>query len=344
MSKVYWSLLFLLFSIQTHAVEPTPYIVNGTTANIANYPSFASLFYRSDTLYSRTSYCGATMINDQFVLTAAHCIYGDDDLMLNTVVVPQLEDENNFLSAEQARATAYYFPDTYDDSSATLWRDDIAIIKLETRLSVGDYRSLLNTSVNGTFSNTDEFKAVGHGYIEGNVAGGTLLLDTELTFTNTETCRQSYGNNLTDRQLCFEGELQGGYRNSTCSGDSGGPVYWYSGGQYIQVGITSFGPATCGDSSFPITSVFTDVYDYQNWITRVINGLEEPKAYVVETGGVRSLVSNSASYTTAESAPASGDSGGAFSTKQGLVLFLLLLDRLIQLPSALTSRSYVSYK
>ncbi|NOH78802.1 trypsin-like serine protease [Vibrio sp. RE86] len=344
MSKVYWSLPFLLFFSSSYAVEPTPFIVNGATANIANYPSFASLFYRSNTLYSRSPYCGATMINDQFALTAAHCIYGDDDLMLNTVVVPQLEDESNFLSAEQAQATAFYYPDTYDDSSATLWRDDIAIIKLETRLSVGDYRSLLNTSANDTFSDSDEFKAVGHGYIEGNVAGGTLLLDAALTYTSTESCQQSYGSNLTSKQLCFEGELQGSYRNSTCSGDSGGPVYWYSGGQYIQVGVTSFGPATCGDINFPITSVFTDVYDYQNWIARVINGLEQPKAYVVETDGIRSLVTNSATYTAPETVTSSGGSGGGLSINHSLVLFLLLLVRLIQLPSALTPRSYVSYK
>ncbi len=38
-----WLWLLLLLTTRVSAVEISPYIVNGTNANVANYPSFASL-------------------------------------------------------------------------------------------------------------------------------------------------------------------------------------------------------------------------------------------------------------------------------------------------------------
>ncbi|MDC5705261.1 trypsin-like serine protease [Vibrio europaeus] len=332
----------LLLTKLSYAVEVTPYIVNGSDANIVNYPSFASLFFRNGNLYSSSSYCGATMINSQFVLTAAHCIYDDDNLMLYTVVAPQLDDESNFLSSQQAKALEFYYPDTYIDSSAELWPDDIAIIKLETPLAVSNYTSLINTTINNTFSVSDIFKAIGHGLIEGNVSGGTNLLETTLTYMTTSACQAEYGSKLTSSHLCFSGAISGGYRNSTCNGDSGGPVYWYNGSQYIQIGITSFGPSTCGDTSRNVTSVFTDVHDYQAWISRVINGLETPKAYVATVNGVRTLVKGSSSPAVTTT---SGDSGGGSANPLVLLyLLLVLLGRFRPIFTMRISNLHASHK
>ncbi|GAL27633.1 secreted trypsin-like serine protease [Vibrio variabilis] len=40
------------------------------------------------------------------------------------------------------------------------------------------------------------------------------------------------------------------------------------------MGITSFGPTTCGDSNIPVTSVFTEVADHYDWIESVLGGHE----------------------------------------------------------------------
>ncbi|WP_159737852.1 S1 family peptidase [Vibrio atypicus] len=330
----------ILYSVAAHSFDIQPYIVNGSNANISKFPSFASLFYRSNTLYSTNSFCGATMINSEYVLTAAHCIYGQDQTMLHTVVAPQLEDENQFLSSMQGRVSEFYYPDTYSDSSATLWRDDIAILKLESPLSTGDYQYLLNNRYNNSFPNTDDFKAVGHGYIEGNVPGGTQLLETDLEYISLSACQAEFGGQLTSKQLCFGGAEQGGYQNSTCSGDSGGPVYFYDGVEYIQVGITSFGPSVCGDVRYSVTSVFTDIYDYQAWINQVLNGEVEPKAYVVEEEGRRVLVNNDHGSSQAEIVVESNESNRAGSFSLYLMITLLLLG----LVRAISHRITIKYK
>lgn len=316
----------LLISFRTLSVEVSPFIVNGSDASISNYPSFASLFYRNGGMYSTSPYCGATMINDQYVLTAAHCIYDDNNLMLYTVVAPQLEDKSYFLSNQQSRAQAFYYPDNYQDSEIELWPNDIAIIKLETPLMISDYSALLNSTINNAFSSMDTYKTIGHGYIEGNVPSGSRLLETDLNYVSTATCQAVFGSKITSSQLCFDGALDGNYKNSTCSGDSGGPVYWLHGSQYIQIGITSFGPSICGNKDINVTSIFTDVYDYRGWITRVINGLEVPKAYVTTNNGVRVLVNNDAIANVSVS-PSSGDSGGSIPPFNLWLLSLIILSR-----------------
>ncbi|UPQ89587.1 S1 family peptidase [Vibrio sinaloensis] len=323
MSRFLYLLLLILMPTGAHAVDVKPYIVNGSNANIADYPSFASLFYRNGNTYSASPYCGATMINPQYVLTAAHCIYGDNNLMLYTVVAPQLEDESNFLSTQQAKAEAFYYPDNYLDSEVERWPNDIAIIKLESPLAVGTYTSLLNTTVNNAFAPNDNYKAVGHGYIAENDSSGTRLLETSLTYVNTSNCQAVFGSKITSSQLCFDGALGATFKNATCNGDSGGPVYWYTGGQYVQIGLTSFGPATCGDPSANVIAVFTDVHDYQGWISQVINGLVTPKAYVETRNGLRVLINNDTGGSESTQPQSEGGGGGGsipLSTLSALVL------------------------
>ncbi|HDZ9289921.1 S1 family peptidase [Vibrio cholerae] len=321
-----WLWLLLLLTTRVSAVEISPYIVNGTNANVANYPSFASLaIYISPYQYSSGTYCGATVLNSRYILTAAHCIYGNSYTMLYTVVVPQLEDESQFPNGnvQLARAAEFYYPDNYVDSSAVYWPNDIAIIKLESDLNVSNFVGVLNSSINNSYDVSGTYKAIGHGYVNGNVAGGTRLLETTLTFVPFATCSAYYGANLQASQICFTGPNIGGYRNSTCSGDSGGPVYLDSGSGYVQIGITSFGPSTCGNPALPVTSVFTEVSDYYSWILRVMNGLETPKYYVTESNGVRQLVAGG----TTVSPVTSSDSGGSSTGLALLVLGVLMVLR-----------------
>ncbi|EGR1702458.1 GlyGly-anchored extracellular serine protease VesA [Vibrio cholerae] len=321
-----WLWLLLLLTTRVSAVEISPYIVNGTNANVANYPSFASLaIYISPYQYSSGTYCGATVLNSRYILTAAHCIYGNSYTMLYTVVVPQLEDESQFPNGnvQLARAAEFYYPDNYVDSSAVYWPNDIAIIKLESDLNVSNFAGVLNSSINNSYDVNGTYKAIGHGYVNGNVAGGTRLLETTLTFVPFATCSAYYGANLGPGHVCFTGPQIGSYRNSTCSGDSGGPVYWDSGSGYVQIGITSFGPSTCGNPALPVTSVFTEVSDYYSWILRVMNGLETPKYYVTESNGVRQLVAGG----TTVSPVTSSDSGGSSTGLALLVLGLLMVLR-----------------
>ncbi|WP_231565969.1 S1 family peptidase [Vibrio sinaloensis] len=312
--------LSMLASASSHGFESNPYIVNGSPASVSEFPTFSSLYFDNGKYYG--NYCGSTVINENYILTAAHCIYGAFDQMLHTNVVLGVENKNDYLSGkfESVRAAEFYYPDNYEHSEVSAWPNDIAIIKLARPLAGNpDYYNHLNLNVSkGSLEKTTGYMALGHGLVNGNVASDGQLLKTDLTFTDDSNC-----DNTKPGQLCFDGQLAGGYKNSTCNGDSGGPVYKDFGtGTYIQVGITSYGPATCGDPSFAATSVFTNVNQYQNWIYRVINGGETPKYHIVAKGSDRQLIENSTSKVKASSehVDASSSSGGSL----GLFSVLLL--------------------
>lgn len=321
-------LLGVTLATPLYAADVSTYIVNGDDVSVSSYPSFSSLYFDDDDYYGYR--CGATVINAEYVLTAAHCVYGAESEMLHYWVVPQLQDTADYLStSNKYRVKEYYYPDTYVDSAP--WPDDIAILKLESTISGNpDYSASLNSIANDTYvesKSSDNFIAIGHGLIEGNQSSSGYLQATSLDIISpSSTCDSS----ISDKQLCFDGEVSGNYKNSTCEGDSGGPVFWYNGAAYVQIGITSWGFKTCGAKAYDYSSVFTEVYDYDSWIQSVISGGETAKYYVTTSNGTRTLYQTSSgtvidradvvSDTTTTSSSGGGGSLGLFSLL-ALVLF-----------------------
>lgn len=326
--------MFTLYSGQNLATEVSTYIFNGTQASTTTFPSIATLYYDAiDYTGLYGMYCGATILDSQHILTAAHCLYDgegnlNEDYLIYTSVALQMEDESQFLdgSVEVIRAEEFYaHPDYIDSSSSSSssWPNDIAIIKLEyeMNLEATAYVARASESESSTYRDTDNrqsFIAVGHGYTE--TGDGEELLQTTLTYQSSEECDFT---NLSDSQLCMSGELDSEtlVRNSTCSGDSGGPLYWYNGTTYVQAGITSYGWTNCFNAGSDDTSVFTEVSDYSSWIDSVLSGNETADYTVTESdrGSSNSIVSEEETEsTTTES---SSSSGGSYS----IISLLLLL-------------------
>ncbi|MEZ9658118.1 MULTISPECIES: trypsin-like serine protease [unclassified Vibrio] len=302
----------------------TPYIVNGSDASVTEFPSMASLFIDRidyDGVYSTGPYCGATILDNYHVLTAAHCIYGDENAQLFTVVVPQLEDTSLFPngSIQKVRVSEVYYRTDYSNSINQLLRNDIAILKLEASLNLQSSAETVIPQFETYLNAANDFVAVGHGDIETDVDGTTLLQQVDLTYVDTLNCKAVFGPLVTDKQICFNGNgPNNGLYGGTCQGDSGGPVFWKNGSTYEQVGITSFGPTTCGDD-IGVTSVFTEVYDYKDWITDVTKGVNDSTETVqfTATEAKRVAVAGTSAST------GSGSSGGGISF--GLLGMLMLI-------------------
>lgn len=180
----------LLINTYAYSTDITPYIVNGSDADINEYPNFASLYYEGSNVNNPVNYCGATIINNDYILTAAHCLVGDQANLHLVRVAPRLDVQANYQSNTYPRAAAVYFPSTYIDSSAELWPDDIAIIRLESPLTVGDLYGLLNFGQNGQSISGGTIKAIGHGYTAQNVEGDGNLLETELFLVSNADCKR----------------------------------------------------------------------------------------------------------------------------------------------------------
>ncbi|PAU36977.1 serine protease [Vibrio coralliilyticus] len=297
------------YMLEAHSEEVTPYIVNGTDISASLHPSFVSLFYdRID--YNGTyggTYCGGTLLDSQHILTAAHCIYDSTEYQLFTSVVPQLQNESDFPNSviQRVMVNEFYYRNDYNDTTLA---NDIAILKLASPITaVTSYATLAVTADESSYRVTpsEVFYAVGHGNTQTGVDASDSLQRTQLSYVANTDCNVYTTD--TSANLCMTGAATVVYDNGTCQGDSGGPLYWNS----KQVGITSFGPNTCGDPSVTPNSVFTEVSDHEAWITSVLAGNESPKITVNDAQRNASLSS-------------SGGGGGGGGGSLGYLSFLLI--------------------
>lgn len=342
------STLFTLCSalVLSHGVQATDgdistYIYNGTTTTAETWPSIAAIYYdaiKYSGVYGQ--YCGSTILDATHVMTAAHCLYDgsgnlNEEYLVYTSVVPQLTNSSEFIAGtvEVIRPVNFYVNAGYIDSPSAAsvpWPNDIAIIELASPmnvLSATDYVIRATALQSLMYRIVDQpFIAVGYGKTETNTSG--QLLWTQLTYEPTTSCSLGAG----DSQLCMKGVYNSttGVRNSTCSGDSGGPLYWYNGTNYVQAGITSYGWTNCYNAGSQDTAVFTEVADYSDWINSVLSHSVTPVFTVTDairdaytpTVGVDDGVTPPEN-SSPDKATSSGGGGGSLSYTVLILLALL---------------------
>ncbi|MBF9003085.1 S1 family peptidase [Vibrio nitrifigilis] len=344
MKNITLLLTFLLTSLTASAADVSTYIVNGTKASASAYPAYVTLFYYREYSggYTYGMYCGGTMIDSTHVLTAAHCITDEDsepnESYLLYTVVAQVDELSDFPgNATYVQAKSFYYPDDYEYSSTELWPNDIAVITLESSLNVSGVVSLPSQDYNSYRENSDDtFITIGHGKTSSSSSTSNILLQTEMDYVDNATCETDLAN-INDSQLCFAGTSSGDSTTSlssgVCSGDSGGPMYdttdsSATGSGYLQIGVTSFGPSTCGQAlgSSGVTGVFTEVSNYVDWINEVVAGSVTAKytATDAKRASYSGSLDSSSSSDDDSSVSTTSSGGGGSAGVIGLMMLALI--------------------
>lgn len=271
--------LFLLLSVSlsAKASEVTSFIVGGDDVEI-EYPWIAAL-YRSDSFI-----CGAVLISNRWLATAAHCVYEDDDSSGDASAY----DASYFkviVGESTHYSTTFYAPfyvdvhninsviihPSYDNESASF---DIALLELTNPISQPG--PAIATSERFTQIEEDDLLTViGYGQTDGVFSASaipSILQEASLPFVPTNSCY--WGSIMTDDLFCA------GYESTNidlniCSGDSGGPIFTDLDGELTLVGLVSAGDSNCADHP----GIFTKVSSFNSWILSYIDGYQ-----VVEQG------------------------------------------------------------
>jgi len=246
-------------------------IVNGQEAGCNEWPWQVGIVARAGDDVSVSPFCGGTLINENHVITAAHCLPGRTTA--DTAVMIGDHDLNAPESAQRAYGVSEIFNHPlYNDDTA---QNDIAVLRLSVKVNTTMYTpACFPTFTTGESLHGKNGTISGWGALEYNTGDypDTLQEAQDLVpIVNRDTCVTDtepwiYDSDILPGMLCAGGP---GLGIDTCQGDSGGPLTnQFAPNRYQLVGVVSWG-RSCAESY----GVYSDVAYYRDWIEPITGQL-----------------------------------------------------------------------
>ncbi|WP_146195176.1 trypsin-like serine protease [Pararhodobacter marinus] len=242
------------------AEEPTmaPDIVGGTPVwdwrwrN--NFRWMVALTYEP----TGAQFCGGSLIDQRWVLTAAHCLPG--------LVASQIEilvGTPTLSSGGRRVAVAGMVP--HPDYVEATHENDIALLRLAEPVW-GPTVTPADWAANRTYAAPGRnVWAIGWGDLTEGGDGPDRLHQVQLPIVWPRQCQNNYADETIPYSMLCAGYWNGG--RDSCQGDSGGPLAAWTPNGWVQVGVTSWGYG-CARPRLP--GVYTRVASYRAWIDQVI--------------------------------------------------------------------------
>lgn len=240
-------------------------IVGGQEADVGEYPWQAALMFDLGGERGLVQFCGGSVIDPEWVLTAAHCV---DDLVGRTNSLFTVIGRHRLSSnAGQTIRVSEVIP--HPNYNARTSNNDIALL----RLSQPTQAQAVSLDI-PEFGTGESVTVIGWGRtIDGDAdSASDVLMEVAVPVVSQSQCRQAYGNSaITDNMVCAG---QAGL--DSCQGDSGGPLMIPQGGSFAQIGVVSFGIG-CGSPGF--AGVYARVSNFLKWIEDTIGTVPQTDAF-----------------------------------------------------------------
>jgi secreted trypsin-like serine protease len=214
--------------------------------------------------------CGATLIHEDILLTAAHCNDGGINFVSSSAIYIGSTKFDGSDAVETMSATLFRNHPQYDAFPLSKFMSDSVNLDVVDNY-IYDY-SLVKLSRSSTVTpapwnsnpaqpiDNEELITIGYGYVTQNGPLSDELREVKVNATNFATCDANYNNELdAPSTLCAASP-----RKDSCAGDSGGPILNRNG---TIVGIVSFGIG-CALPQFP--GVYSRVSEADTFIRQGI--------------------------------------------------------------------------
>uniref|UniRef100_A0A3B3BK48 Prostasin-like n=1 Tax=Oryzias melastigma TaxID=30732 RepID=A0A3B3BK48_ORYME len=235
-------------------------IVGGQAATAGSWPWQARLLIP---VTGGTALCGGSLINSQWILSAAHCFSSTS----TTGVVVNLGETqiNNSPNSVSRSVSQIIVHPNYNSQSQD---NDVSLLKLSSSVTFNDYISPVCLAAAGSdFPGGTTAWVTGFGTLSFQGSASSTLQEVSVPIVSNTQCSASYGS-ITNNMICA-GLTDGG--KDSCQGDSGGPLVSKNDTRWVQAGVVSFGEG-CAQANFP--GVYARVSQYQSWISSQVDGTQ----------------------------------------------------------------------
>ncbi len=262
-------LLFLLLIPATNwAVEIEARIVGGTDALAYQFPWQVILVTDPDDALN-SPICGGTIIDERWILSAAHCYSEADGDVFVIAGITRLDDT---ALGETAKVKRWIIHPSYDEKRLN---NDIALLELEVPLdmaSCGRRCEAIGLVTPENEANTTFISAEAKVSGWGNTLAGSGFFENypatlqwaDLVIMSCVVEPSLYSEaEITDNMFCAG---SADFSKDACRGDSGGPLVVANneGTGFLLAGIVSWGGSGCATDGYP--GVYTRVANYTDWI------------------------------------------------------------------------------
>ncbi|XP_043515642.1 chymotrypsin-2-like [Frieseomelitta varia] len=244
--------LFALFALSSGGLlsRYDPRIVNGENAKEGEIPYQVSLQNKDSSFH----FCGGSVLNENYVITAAHCTVGKTPgsikVVAGTINLTKLGSEHP--------VTNIIIHENYN--AADSWRNDISLLKVSKKFVKSNVISFVPLPSPSDVIKTNDVAVVsGWGRLRQGGPTTVNLQRVNILIADQEYCKYIYNKmhyNVYDTQVCaYDPKVEKG----SCNGDSGGPLTVNG----KLVGLVSWAMG-CALTDYP--TVYTRVSSHLNWI------------------------------------------------------------------------------
>nr|AYV99612.1 venom polypeptide [Dolopus genitalis] len=234
-------------------------IFRGVISNWGTFPYMVPIFITLDS--GADSFCGGSLISDQYVLTAAHCLAG----VIKVRIYLGAGDISSKSEADRMELKIgkdeLIIHENYD---APNFINDIALIRLPKKIQFSENIQPIRLARRSQTDLIEQLAILSGWGKTGNAADrSNVLRYARKAIVKDEQCMTIYRNLYHPSNICIDGREQ-----SICSGDSGGAAVIIDREDkgFTQIGVASYVHSSGCELGLPVS--YTRITSYLDWISK----------------------------------------------------------------------------
>ncbi|KAL5279663.1 hypothetical protein ACFFRR_003953 [Megaselia abdita] len=233
-------------------------IIDGEEAQRGEAPFIVSLQYLS------SHFCAGSIINERWVLTAAHCLIYNS---FSVVAGLHVRSDKTGVQTRKVSSKAQYI--IHEKYGGGVGPNDIGLIYLSEAFDLDSLKAG-GAPVSAINLPSGKYSAAGDGTLYGwgkNRAGSSpqTLHKLETRVIDYAECKKELPSNAPVDPVNVCTHYKGTNKFvGACNGDSGGPLVKFTASGVELIGIVSWGYTPCHTSTYP--SVYTYTAAFDSWI------------------------------------------------------------------------------